>query len=314
MNSRSALAVGTAAASIVVVAAVLVLRYQSEPAPLPTSANEPAAPPPVSSLRSSPPSSPQALSARQTPSPLAPIERIAHVGGAEIPLRFEVAPRKSGMLGNDDNDAPGFFEPLADAARAGDDRAAVALHYRLEWCRFVPRTEAEFAAAVEKGRDEFAKTGGLLPDGEVQDLDTGIANFRKQFERCAGVTPSMFAESQDLLRESSERGDDDSKYHYAVAIANNDPVQARALFEELWQVGYVRGLIGLAGQSLAHQIANAQLQIAQYGEQPEPMFVQMIAERRAELAALENSVSPPTYAQATREAAEILRNPNCCKL
>lgn len=286
-------------------------RYRPELSPLPASVNdEPAAP----TSPSSPSSPPQSLSQERAPTQPASIETIAHVGDAAIPLRFDVAPRKPWTLGNDDNDAPGFFEPLATAARTGDDAAAVALHYKLEWCRFVPRTEAEFAAAVEKGRDEFAKTGGLLPDGEVQDLDTGIENFRKQFQRCAGVTAAMFSESKELLRQSSERGDVDSKCHYAVTISNDDPVQARALFDQLWRDGYIRGLTGLAGQSLPHQIANAQLQIAQYGSYTEPALVQIVEERRADLAKLENSTSPPTFAEARREAVEILRNPNCCKL
>ena len=232
------------------------------------------------------------------------------VGGEKISLRFYwPKPRTQAHLTElDDGKSGGFFEPLATAARNGDDAAAHRLYEELRNCRSIPTTRAEFDDRVAKARKLFAETGVFRAPGETQNLNEGIANLERYFKRCEGVTPDMYTTATELLRESVERGYDDNRALYAFAIHDTDPNEARVQAELLWQKGYIQGLHALAAFSLPHEIASLSVEIAEYAR-----IEKLVTERREALAALEAKTSPSEFQEATKEAARILRNPSCCR-
>ena len=242
--------------------------------------------------------------AQRPPNPaLAPIVTIAVVGGEEIPLRIQVIPPESHSV-KDDGRSSGFFEPLADAARAGNDAAARILYEALDACRGYPKTRAEFDSAIDRARKDYAQTGGITDAGEQpMDWDVLTEHLERRYHRCEGVTDDMYQTAIDLLRKSVERGPTSAhqRFVYAHATMNADPREARAQYEILWQQGHLLALSGLQ-DSLSHRIAWVAVDIAYLHGPPGAM------------AALEASTPPSEFHDASKEAARILRNPNCCKL
>lgn len=243
------------------------------------------------------------------------VVKMARVGEAQMQVRFEGAPRPRMPRELDDGKSGGFFEPLAQAAGAGDAGAARMLYTSLKNCERMPTTADELRAFDDRGRDAFAKTGGVV-DGEALSLDELRANLRSSYERCQGVVPQMIVEALKYLRESTERGDVDNSLLYAQAIATEMPDEAREILETSWtQHGRISALDALAQGSLPHKIASLAVRVAIFdGRHEEDAAVRIIADAREELTAIENSTSPSTFREATEEAARLLRNPICCKL
>jgi hypothetical protein len=244
----------------------------------------------------------------------APDLETAVVGGEKIPLLFRDTTRPRPPIELDDGVSGGFFEPLAAAARAGDDAAAHRLYEELRKCRYFPKTRAELDAAVANGRKTFEQTGGFVAPGETQDLNEGTAHLERLFKRCEGVTPEMSATAIELLRESVGRGYDDNRLDYAGAIHDTDPQEAQVQLEAAWQKGDVAALSALGRDSLPHQIAALAVEIAQFDGRGAPGLARIVAQARERLAALEAKTSPSEFRAASEEAARILHNPNCCKL
>jgi len=300
----------------IVIAAALALGYyfaRTRPAPSPTATSEPqgTAPeqpnPPQQSNPPQPSPSPQArfdeiLDGIKHPVPSNPYPVTVSLGGEQIPVRSRdsgysrVAPKDI-----DDGKSGGFFAPLADAARAGNDDAAYALYKSLKLCQHAPRTQTDFEAAKAHLAKWFAETGGVQAPGQEPDsLDSLSKDLEAGFHRCDGVTDDTYATTTDLLRESAERGADDIRALYAQAIASSDPKTAREQYKILWQRGYVEGLKDLATDSLPHRIAYVAAMSAMFNS-PDAMK------------AIQNAMSPNAFEQASKEAAQILKNPNCCK-
>jgi hypothetical protein len=226
------------------------------------------------------------------------------IGGEEIPLRLQLALNQPRPVEIDDGKSGGFFGPLAAAAREGNDSAARALFEALEFCKYYPKTRAEFDAGQKKRAEQFAQTGGVVVPGEkTQSWDNLSKDLEAGFHRCEGVTDDMYQTATELLRESVERGSDDSRLLYAGAIASTSPEEAHAQYETLWQKGYLIGLGGLAKESLPHRIASFAA-----------VALTDPSRARQKLSALEASTSPSEFQEASKEAAQILKNPNCCRL
>jgi hypothetical protein len=320
MSKRAALS----SAVLVVAALALGLGYyfgRDEPpapaAPAPATA-EPTPPPKtvpqlldeVQTQRAEP-SAPDRVKERRVSMPADTV--VAVIGDEQIPLRIQVVPRGTRstvelvaieQIG-DDGRSSGFFAPLAAAARAGNDEAARVLHDALAACRGYPTTRAGFDARLEQMRKGYAQAGGIAGPGEQpQDWNSIAADLESHYHRCEGVTDAMYQTSLDLLRESVERGDPPApnRLLYAEAVRKTDPPAARAQYEILWQNGYLLALGGLTADSLPHQIAWVAVSIAELHAPPETMT------------ALEASASPSAFHDASKEAARILKNPNCCKL
>jgi hypothetical protein len=237
---------------------------------------------------------------------------VARVGDAQMQLRFEVARRPRMPRELDDGKSSGFFEPLAQAAGAGDEGAVRMLYTSLKNCEPWPKTADALRAAEGRGRAAFATTGGVI-EGETVKFDEMLANLRSSYERCQGVVPEMYVEALKYLRESTERGDPDSSLLYARAIATEMPVEARGIIETLWaQHGRIAALDALGQGSLPHKIASITVRIATADGFEEGFYVSTIADAREELIAIQNSTSPFTFQEATEEAARLLRNPKCC--
>ena len=220
---------------------------------------------------------------------------VVSIGDEQVPVQLRPLKHSRGSK-IDDGQSGGFFKPLADAARAGDDGAALALYDALKFCKRSPKTRAEFEAGVANRTKWFAETGGVVfPGSPPEDFEQDGKSFEAEFHRCEGVTDDMYTTATELLRASAERGSDDNRILYAEAIASTDPQEARAQYEILWQEGYVAGLVGLSNDSLPHALA-----------------LKAFAGAEA-LKAVELTVSPSTFQEASKEAAQILKNPNCCK-
>jgi len=243
---------------------------------------------------------------------LAPNLQTALVGGEKIPLRFRIANRPRPQPELDDGVSGGFFEPLASAARAGNDAAAHQLFEALRNCAPYPKTRAELDAAVARGRQWFEQTGGFTGD-ETLDWDEANRNLQRLYMRCDSVTQEMSATAIELLRESVGRGYDDNRLLYAGAIHDTDPQEAHAQLEAAWQKGDIAALQMLGGDSLPHQIAALTVEIAQFDGRSAPGLMQATAQARERLAALEAKTSPSEFRAASEEAARILHNPNCCE-
>jgi hypothetical protein len=299
-------------ASAVIVAVGTIGYYlvqeRAAPSVAPAALQQPSAPP--AAIADSPKEhSRQIAESRAT----APASQLAVVGGETIPLHFQMANRpKSRVDELDDGKSGGFFEPLAAAARSGNDVAAHHLYEALRDCAPHPKTRAEFDARVAGLQKWFQQTGGVA-DGEVVDLEKTKQNLQRLYKRCEGVTQEMLATATELLRESVDRGYDDNRLLYAVAIRSTDPKEAHAQFEALWQRGYIDGLRMLGADSLPHQIASLAAESAQFSGRSEPAFAQAAAQASERLAALEAKTSPSEFRAASEEAARILHNPNCCK-
>lgn len=318
MSKRAALS----SAVLVVAALALGLGYyfgRDEPpasaAPAPATA-EPTPPPKtvpqlldeVQTQRAEP-SAPDRVKERSVSMPADTV--VAVIGDEQIPLRIQVVPRGARSAEElaaiekiDDGRSSGFFEPLAAAARAANDEAARVLHEALGACRSEPTTRAKFDAALDKLRKGYAQAGGIAAPGEKPaDFDFLARELENSYRRCEGVTDAMYQTSVGLLRESVERSDEPPAHNrllYAEAVRKTDPEAARAQYEILWQQGYLLALGGIP--DLPHQIAWVAANIAYLHAPPETMT------------AFEASTSPSAFNDASKEAARILKNPNCCKL
>jgi hypothetical protein len=216
----------------------------------------------------------------------------------------------------------GFFEPLADAARSGNDLAAYELYDSLETCKSFPKSRAEFDATMEKGRKSFAETGSAPADGPPlvpgMDWDKWSQQVESFFHECDGVTDDMYSTATELLRESVGRGSDMNRYFYGKAIAKTAPQEAQAQFEILWRQSYLTGLKGLGINSPPHRIA-AIVAMAALWAQAEPRkpskTQSWLQWRDQQLSKLEASMGRSAFHEASKEAAQILKkNPNCCWL
>jgi hypothetical protein len=213
----------------------------------------------------------------------------------------------------------GFFEPLADAARSGNDHAAWVLYASLDTCKAYPKSRAEFDATMEKGRKAFAETGSAPASGGPpltpgMDWDEWSRNVEAFLRSCEGVTDDMYTTATELLRESVGRGSDENRYFYARAIAKTAPQEAHAQYEILWRQGSISGLKGLGVDSMPHRIAAIVAMCALWG-QKEPRHAQSLLQWRDQLLSkVEASTSPSAFQDANKEAAQILKNPNCCLL
>ena len=245
--------------------------------------------------------------------PGAHIEKMARVGDEVVTLVFKPSapwrmPKSYAFV---DDKSGGFFAPLASDAANGDDFAAHQLWQNLQACEEAPKTQAELRDSVAKVEDAFPKTGGALPDGGAISLERAVAQVQARYDRCQGVTPQMYGEALEYLHQAADRGTHVSvALEYASAIARDKPDESRQRFQSLWQEGHVGGLSGLSVDSLPHRIAwNAQ-EIALLDGLPGPGRVLAMARERA--AKLRNETSPSEYQIAAKEAARLLRNPNCC--
>jgi hypothetical protein len=245
----------------------------------------------------------------QRPPPTQPAVGIVSIGGEEIALR-ERLPELRPLDISVGSMQGGFFEPLADAARSGNDDAAHALYDSLDTCKSFPKSRAELDAMMEKGRTSFTETGSAPASGGPPlppdiDWDAWSQNVEAFFHMCEGVTDDMYATATELVRESVGRGSDENRSFYARAIAKTAPQEAHAQYEILWRKGYISGLKGLGADSLPHRIAA----IAALGT----LWGQTDWRDRL-LSKLEASMSPNAFQDASKEAAQILKSPNCCLL
>jgi hypothetical protein len=238
-------------------------------------------------------------------------EHKVSIGGEEVTVHLQPpsASTNRALKVNDDSVSGGFFDRLAPAARDGNDDAAHWLYYSLERCRYAPKSRAEFDAKIEQGRKNWAQTGGVVAPGDTpqtpQDLDQWVKDQGDALRRCDGVTDEMYETSKQLLRESVERGSDYNRAYYAQAIAKTDPEGAQQQYKILWDQGDVTGLKGLGTRSLPHRIA-ASIVMGMVYEAPE--------KSDEFLRKMQAAVSPSAYREASKEAAKILKNPNCCHL
>ena len=93
-----------------------------------------------------------------------PQTRTVIIGDEQIKLNFVPHTSEQWTLGGiDDGHAlPGFFQRLVDAARAGNDQAARSLSNVLDYCKYSPKSQAEFDAQIEFERKRFAQNGGVI--------------------------------------------------------------------------------------------------------------------------------------------------------
>jgi hypothetical protein len=215
----------------------------------------------------------------------------------------------------------GFFEPLVDAARSGNDVAAHELYDSLETCKSFPKSRAEFDATMEKGRKSFAETGSAPTNGPPltpgMDWDKWSHDVEAFFHKCEGVTDDMYATATELVRESVGRGSDVNRNFYAKAIAKTAPQEAHEQFEILWRKGYLTGLKGLGVDSTPHRIAAIVAMAALWAqaEPRKPSKTQSLLQwRDQQLSKLEASMGRSAFQEASKEAAQILKNSNCCWL
>jgi hypothetical protein len=238
--------------------------------------------------------------------------KMARLGDEVIALRFSTPPPPalSARRWHDDGRSAGFFDPLARGAAAGDDSAAHELYQSLERCRIMPKTADELRERTARIRDEFARSGGTLPNGETVSLDQAIGNWQRGYERCQGVKPAMYDDAREYLREAADRGNAWLALDYAASLGEGNPEESRKRFESLWAEGHVGALGALGRNSLAHQIAFHAQAIARRDGLPGPNPV--LDMLRKGLTKLENETSPSEFQEAEKEAARLLRNPNCC--
>jgi len=101
---------------------------------------------------------------------------------------------------------------------------------------------------------------------------------------------------------------------YAGAIRESDPTESKQLYEALWQIGYLSGLSGLASYgSLPAKIASHTATMAEISGDGENAQ-RMRDFEQAEIDELRKTIWPVEYWHLEKEAAELLRNPNCCFL
>jgi hypothetical protein len=212
---------------------------------------------------------------------------------------------------HDDNKSGDFFAPLARDAAAGSDFAAHQLWQSLQRCQPSPKTPAELQERIARIRQAFPQSGGASTDGRAMTLEESIGQWQQAYERCQGVTPKMYDEALRYLHEGADRGINALvALDYAVAIMQTKPEESRKRFESLWEQGHVSALAALGKDSLAHRIAANTQAIALVDGLPEPNPV--LTMMRSRLARLENETSPSEFHEAEKEAARLLRNPNCC--
>jgi len=257
--------------------------------------------------------------------PTEPAAVTVSIGGEEITLHPReplLIPGSLDLLNRKiDSMQGGFFEPLVDAARSGNEAAAYNLYDSLETCKSFPKSRAEFDATMEKGRKSFAETGSAPTDGPPlalgMDWDKWSHDLEHFFHKCDGVTDDMYATATELVRESVGRGSDVNRNFYAKAIAKTAPQEAHEQFEILWRKGYLTGLKGLAVNSTPHRIAAivamADLVQAEPGA-TQTQLLQWREWRDQQLSKLEASMGRSAFQEASKEAAQILKNPNCCWL
>jgi hypothetical protein len=247
----------------------------------------------------------QAQAQRQPPTQPAVV--IVSIGGEEISMHARYPELR--LLDVSSSMAGGFFEPLAEAARSGNDDAAHVLYDSLDTCKSFPKSRAEFDATIEKGRKSFAETGSAPTDGPPlvpgMDWHEWSQNVEAFFRKCEGVTDDMYTTATELVRESVGRGSDENRYFYAQAIATTAPQESHAQYEILWRKGSISGLKGLGRDSLPHRIAAIVADCTLWGQTDW---------RDQLLSKLEASMSPNAFQDASKEAAQILKSPNCCLL
>jgi len=227
------------------------------------------------------------------------------VGGEEVEVHLKPLTVRATTVAPD-NGTGGFFNRLEPDARKGNDDAAHALYRSLETCKPFPKSRAELNASVEQGRAKWAATGGVqAPGDKPQDFDKWAQHQEAMFHRCEGVNDAMYETAKQLLRESVERGADQNRLYYAKTIAATDPQGAHEQYEILWQKGDIGGLAGLGASSLPHRIASAIVMGLVYGI-PEEKTADFLRN-------MEAAVSPSAYREASKEAAQLLKNPNCCR-
>jgi hypothetical protein len=127
----------------------------------------------------------------------------------------------------------------------------------------------------------------------------------------------MYATATELLRESVGRGSDVNRNFYAKAIAKTAPQEAHEQFEILWRKGYLTGLKGLGVDSTPHRIAAIVAMAALWAqaEPRKPSKTQSLLQwRDQQLSKLEASMGRSAFQEASKEAAQILKNSNCCWL
>jgi hypothetical protein len=302
-TKKTSLMIGIALLTLVI--GVMLLRSQPPPAP----ADEP--PAAVEETKTVPPPPPLAdderlkeLLKNVEQVRADPSTRTVYVGDEKIELKFTSHEREPWTLdGIDDGHQSGFFTPLVEAARAGNDQAARRLSDALDFCRYFPKSQAEFDARIAAERKRFAETGGVLAPGEApRTWDETRKPIEEYFHRCDGVTADMSDTAAQLLRESSERSDE-SRLTYARSLEKTDPEAALGQYKTLWENGHLYALRALAAQGLSYQIAYTAAFIGLHDS--------ALADKQ--MAAIEAQVSPSAFQQAKKEAVQLLKNPNCCK-
>jgi hypothetical protein len=239
------------------------------------------------------------------------VERIAHIGDESVPIRITRVPssRNVAVEYKDDGRSPGFFAPLAAAARAGDDMAALYLWEQTVPCYGLPTTPAKQREWLDNLKDNYALTGG-----HGRTLEQEVTEAEARFRRCEGITESSFNEARALLRDAADHGTDPyvMSFYATYDYPADNPADARERLAALWNEGHLSALDGLGrSNSLAHRIAyNAALVALLEGKgRPDDPNLAVF---RANAERLRDDTSPSAYDEAAKKAVELLRSPNCC--
>ena len=221
----------------------------------------------------------------------------------------------------DDGVSGGFFDPLSEAAREGNARAAYTLYDSLSYCKEFPNTVGqvnEEVRLVREGRMQLPP--GRSPEEHINQLESG-------FRRCEGTDESMMAEATALLRLAADSGDTRSAIAYAFSLVESNPDIAEEYFNRLWMGGSISGLNGLAeiyGERAransshelsvtAYAYAYAALAIRLVEIDGYPEFTRVRTSGLNMLRDLELSASYAVAQSGTTLARDmIVENENCC--
>jgi len=235
------------------------------------------------------------------------VERIAHIGDVSVPLRITRVrtSRKVADEFKDDGRSAGFFAPLAAAARACDDVAAVYLWRQTVPCYGLPATPAKQREWLDNLKNNYALAGG-----RGRTLEQEVTEAETRFRRCEGITESDFYEATEILHAAADHGTDPYVMSFYAQFASAS--DARERLEALWNEGHMSALDGLGRSgSLAHWLASNAALYALFHQEQVPDDPNLTASHaRAEQ--LRNETSPSEYSEAVKKAVELLRSPNCC--
>ena len=228
--------------------------------------------------------------------------------GETISIEFRVVERFQQPLDAslDDGTSPGFFNKLSDAARAGDDQAAIHA-YR------------EVAKCISGNGSRMYKASN---DTEVMDQSSSSSS-----ERCDGIDEATMDDALELLRASASRGNPAVEEFYARLIAKTDFDEARKYFKSLWAKGFSWGAGGLSVtgkppfavnydaqvETEAYSYVSYAISMSYYDGVPLDYVWQHMTEISNSQLARQKGLSPAVHSASVQLAKEMLiANNKCC--